>query len=97
MAHFVPLFINVPLLSPPLQIVWDPVKKRWVDKNGDDKEETPTAPPPKDHELPGTGLIFTCLHKTHHAKMGLIPYAASVAPDRFAYLHSLVWSYAVCI
>ncbi|XP_052250710.1 uncharacterized protein LOC127857963 isoform X3 [Dreissena polymorpha] len=37
-------------------IVWDPVKKRWVDKNGDDKEETPTAPPPKDHELPGTGM-----------------------------------------
>ncbi|KAH3710785.1 hypothetical protein DPMN_070280 [Dreissena polymorpha] len=26
-------------------IVWDPVKKRWVDKNGDDKEETPAAPP----------------------------------------------------
>ncbi|KAH3864355.1 hypothetical protein DPMN_027372 [Dreissena polymorpha] len=36
------------------EIVWDPVKKRWVDKNGDDKEETPTAPPPNDHELPGT-------------------------------------------
>ncbi|XP_060586263.1 uncharacterized protein LOC132742001 isoform X4 [Ruditapes philippinarum] len=36
-------------------IVWDDVKKRWVDKDGGEEEEKPAAPPPKDHELKGPG------------------------------------------
>ncbi|XP_052789106.1 uncharacterized protein LOC128223773 isoform X2 [Mya arenaria] len=36
-------------------IVWDPNKKRWVDKNADEVEEAPALPPPKDHELSTPG------------------------------------------
>ena len=29
------------------------MKKRWIDKDASEQDEAPTAPPPKDHELPG--------------------------------------------
>ncbi len=35
------------------QIVWDDVNKRWVNTDGDDADNAPAAPPPKDSELSG--------------------------------------------
>ena len=36
------------------QIVWDDVKKKWVNTDGNDEEEEQNkAPPPKDSELSG--------------------------------------------
>lgn len=35
-------------------IVWDPVKKRWVNQDGDAEDDKPTAPPPKDMDLSAT-------------------------------------------
>ena len=38
------------------QIVWDPVKKKWMNADGTEEETASTAPPPKDTELMGRSL-----------------------------------------
>ena len=52
-AYFYQCWLKLYKPSLLLQIVWDPVKKRWIDKDASEQDEAPTAPPPKDHELPG--------------------------------------------
>ena len=36
-----------------VQIVWDPVKKKWVNSDGTEDEAQNTAPPPTDTDLMG--------------------------------------------
>ena len=43
------------------QIVWDPVKKAWVNKHGDDNEGVVTAPPPTDNDLKGKATFYSCI------------------------------------
>ncbi|XP_014669558.1 PREDICTED: protein transport protein Sec16A-like isoform X2 [Priapulus caudatus] len=37
-------------------IVWDATKNRWVNQDGDDEEEKPFAPPPKDSDMMGGSM-----------------------------------------
>ena len=37
--------------------MWDPVKKAWVNKDGDDNEGAVTAPPPTDNDLMGKAAL----------------------------------------
>jgi len=36
--------------------VWDDVKKKWINTDEPDEEETPPAPPPKDSDVLGGSM-----------------------------------------
>ena len=41
---------------PIVQIVWDPVKKSWIDMDSDSREVASVDPPPKDSDLKSGAL-----------------------------------------
>ena len=60
-----------------VQIVWDPVKKKWMNKDGEEDDSAVAGPPPTDTDLMSmTAVACCCLFVS--IRFCLIPFNDSV-------------------